>query len=213
MKNKRKNIYIGLLVCASLCIAILYSPVGSPELYSKASYYELYQPAPIAVVGIPKIKSNLQVGSNASDGFNLLIPVQNTPSKIGLSTSYSVSGSTSSSQHSFSSAIHNNTVGASRFSTLKMSDGAGGQSFYPVISGSRKSVGDQFAPKGIFASADIKSFDNNNTLRGVDYLPNTGATDPGDDPLGPPIPVPDGYGFLLLLGVVYFAIKRFKLSR
>lgn len=210
MRNKRKNIYIGLLVCASLCIAILYSPVGSPELYSNASYYQLYQPAPIAVVGVPKIKSNLAVGNNASDGFKLLIPVQNTTSKIGLSTSYSVSGSTSNSQNSLYSAIHNNTVGASRFSTIKMSDGAGGQSFYPVFSGARKSVGDQFASKGIFATADVKSFENNNTLRGVDYSPNTGATDPGDDPIGPPIPVPDGFGFLLLLGAVYLLYKRVK---
>ncbi|HRT00728.1 MAG TPA: hypothetical protein P5312_11880 [Bacteroidales bacterium] len=40
-----------------------------------------------------------------------------------------------------------------------------------------------------------------------DDTPNSGGTDPGGDPVGPPIPVGDGIGFLILLASGYGGIK------
>lgn len=57
----------------------------------------------------------------------------------------------------------------------------------------------------------VEPFSNNTptTLnrRLAGYAPNSGGPDPGDDPPGPPIPVGNGIGFLILLAVGY-GIKR-----
>jgi len=52
------------------------------------------------------------------------------------------------------------------------------------------------------------------TRAAVNYLPNTGAADPGGDPIpGTEIPVPDGWGFLLLMVAGYAVNRNLKIKK
>jgi len=49
-----------------------------------------------------------------------------------------------------------------------------------------------------------------NNRQGVVYIPNYGGSDPGEDPIGNPIPIGDGWIFMLLLTLwhaVWEAVK------
>lgn len=59
-------------------------------------------------------------------------------------------------------------------------------------------------------SIDLTIFSDLTPKQGAGYTPGSGATDPGEDPIGEPIPVPDGFWLLLLMAIGYTAMKYFK---
>jgi hypothetical protein len=61
-------------------------------------------------------------------------------------------------------------------------------------------------------TTDLTTLENNTAdKQSVGYTPGAGATDPGDEPIGDPIPVGDGWVFLLVLVATYAGWKRIKL--
>lgn len=61
-----------------------------------------------------------------------------------------------------------------------------------------------------FSSSTPFSF-NPHLVDNYFYTENSGGTDPGGDPEGPPIPVGDGIGFLILLVLSYKRLKSYHL--
>ena len=222
-----------LLVCAGLLIAILYSPIGSEENYV-SSNNDFYCPSVVIdahELNAPNFKSkrsnrnsnisggtiipNLPTSSFASSGgiLNNSMPNQVTIETITKRpNNYAVnisSESTVSSKGSY--AVHLGSVYSNEVkgSSSRYSDGAGG-SFSAISSRNTK----KNIQSGLTALNDnnitVTMTDGITTLQGGGYTPGSGATDPGEDPIGNPIPVSDGFWVLLLMAVVYGSIKFFK---
>ena len=63
-------------------------------------------------------------------------------------------------------------------------------------------------------SSSLTMLDNNlSNKQGAGYTPQSGATDPGEDPIGPPIPVGDGWLILLAFLLTYVGWKKFRVAR
>ena len=194
------------MVWAGLLVAVLYSPVGSPDLYVPVSYSDSNQGIDIAGVEF----NNKPSITNSSSGNGGSMP--STPSDFGSRTSGSSSsfGGGSMPSNSTSGAF----VGSSGMSTSKGANGGmGGGAMSGLSSGSSKKTegSNTSSGGGIMSMSSNQSMLENNsvtTRQAVGYSGGTGGTDPGDDPSGAPIPVGDGWIFLLILLSVYTIYKK-----
>lgn len=206
MTKKRKNIMIGLMIWAGLLLVVLYSPIGSPDLYYCQNYYMGNQ-----YISSPTIIPNTPKRNYSSDNNDVEPDIPDISSH--LNTNYSVgsypSTGTISRGSSYSvqtQSFQNN--GSSGFSALGNSSGGS----FIANSGFRSSKGSS----GIAMTNSINTMSlstdliNSTTKQSVNnpYTPGTGATDPGGDPTGDPIPVGDGWGLLVFFGVCYACFKR-----
>ena len=192
-----------VLVWAGLLIVVLYSPIGSPDFYSSAgNYYVAYQPVTVnnaPILNAPK--TNSLVESN-SDEF--IIPDVNLTSKTNTNIGGYHSGNASSGGSTYGSmqtqSYQNTNAG---------SGGINGGNSFIASGGSRSSAGSSgiIMTNGI-ATLSVTSEINNTTKQSSNaYTAGTGGTDPGEDPTGPAIPVGDGWGLLILFGIVYCVFK------
>jgi hypothetical protein len=199
VNRKQKRILVWLLTWAGLLVAVLYSPVGSPDLYAPTNYYSEnhgvtfkdvdFSNAPRTVSGgnrgnfsIPQNNSdiNQHITTTIDDAKNKLAPVQ-----------YSVGAQTTTPVNKTGAGT---TVGAVVVGTTRQNN----------------SSGDNATSSGVVAmNTDFTVLANRQQSN--NYTPFSGATDPGDAPVGPPIPIGDGWIFLLLLAVGYTGWKKFRL--
>lgn len=205
MDKRQKNILAWVLIWAGLLLLVLYSPVGSPDLYSNREYYAANQGVVFDGVGIENAGSVPSSSNNGSQSFS--VPEQ---TKTG-GSSYSISsGSFVDTQQGFGSG---SMSGGVEFRQNKGGSGSGGG--FGVSSmgskGGSKSVSSSQNFGSAFMSTDLtQSSENNTSKQGVGYTPGSGATDPGDDPTGPPIPVGDGWLFLLVLSFFFVIWKTLR---
>jgi hypothetical protein len=203
--KQRNNILIWLITWASLLLLVLYSPVGSPDLYKQNSYYYISnQGVVFDGSGIPNSTNHRSVGKGNN---SISIPAYSEAKKN--TVSYPVIGAGSESKNG-------NNIGpiSSSNQPEKISKSStGGDGGFSGTSGLGKgSSGSStnLPNTGLISmSTDLSLLaDNNTTRQGGGLDDPIGTSDPGGDPTGPPIPIPDGWGFLLALAVVYGIIKK-----
>ena len=208
MNNKKKNILVWIFVWTGLLIAVLYSPIGSPDLYSNKGYFAGNQSVDFAGSAI----ENAPKG----DGFSY----QDDDNRIDIpdyssgetSPGYAVSRHSYSESESGSSGYATQSSSTSQsINTNKSSDnlGSGGSSFISNNSSKGGDASSEVAMNngGITTLSTDLATTNSSTKQAV--LSHSGhGTDPGGNPTGPPIPVGDGWIFLLVLATGYGVWKK-----
>jgi len=202
MTGKQKGIMGWIIVWAGLLIVVLYSPVGSPELYSSQNYSTEYQNIGFKkgeILNAPKVNSSTGTTSDEPD-----MPDLNLETKSNYSIR-NVQSATSTSQGSF---------GSVKSQSYQNSNATGGN-----LSGSgttvlaNRSSGKSEGSSGIIMTNGMATLSTTTNLstttsrQSVNADAPLGGTDPGSDPTGPPIPVGDGWGLLVLFGCAYALIK------
>jgi hypothetical protein len=208
--KKKQKILIWVLTWAGLLLVVLYSPLGSPELFNQNSYYVVNQVVVSnggEVVNFPTARRS----SGNGGGYQAInIPEYATTSQSRM-YSYSVStgGKTMGSSATYSPAVSSFSNSFNRSSGGGSMSGGGSEGFY---SNSNNSKNRNNIPQGtglLSLSTDLNLLANNTNRQFAGAGLNTGATDPGGDPTGDPIPVGDGWIFLLILATGY-AMWRIK---
>jgi len=195
---------------AGLLVAVLYSPVGSPNLYAPVNYNTVNQGIAFTSAEV----RNAPIIQSANSGSNvqsLSMPSYNTTTGNG----YASASGNYSNQGSKSSMGGGVNLGFSQNKGLGGIDGSAYGSGLSMISGRSSNKGDNGSSsqaEGLI-SMSISPIDGNNgsmTKQSSNtYLTSgSGGTDPGDNPDGGPIPVGDGWIFLLILVSVYTIWKR-----
>ena len=209
MNNKKKNILVWIFTWAVLLLVVLYSPIGSPDLYSSSDYY----------VGVPNANLN---GNSIGNGTNfssesgtdneLDIPdygADESSTKLSASYSYSApasnnttSGAVASYSTSGSQTYQNSKDGSSG------STGGGGSTF---ISNNGSSSGSDASSAVSMSNGGITTLSSNvttnSTLQAAPPSQTTGQH-PDHDPKHHSIPVGDGWVILLLMAASYGIIKK-----
>lgn len=206
MTKKQYNIMTGLIIWAGLLIVVLYSPIGSPDLYYSQNYYT-ETPSFTNQSVIPNApKQNYASGSSDVE---LDIPDISSHLKTNYHVGSYPSGSKTYHGSSYSiqtPSFQNNS--SSGYSTF----GSSGGSFTSTgrSSGNKGGTPGISMTNGITTMYTSTDLINSPTKQSVNYpySPESGATDPGGDPTGDPIPAGDGWGLLLIFGVCYAAFKK-----
>lgn len=197
---------IFVLTLAGMLVAILYSPIGNPGDYSSLYYYSV-NPGVQFQGGIANAPSTYSsVDYNEPE---LILPLQETNQKtIPKAT---VAGSTNSDDNIIATGQINSApiTRDQANSTI-----AGASSLSSTASRIKTNASTAVSQQGYgFTSLSTDLTANNtttkqNTLSGA----GGGGTDPGGDPTGPPIPIGDGWIFLLFLAGVYVSVKKLFLK-
>jgi len=197
---------VWILVWASLLIVVLYSPVGSPGLYSSKNYYqdnqfvvqnkEMLFHAPKSTLtgndnqveaGLPELNQETK-SIHPLGNFRSIKTIEQGSCYIRMQ-SQSYRSINAPSEIQSQSGITSFARGQSRTnegnSTAVMTNGVTTLSSSPEvsISASKQSISDDQPP---------------------------GGTDPGGEPVGGPIPVGDGWGILIFSGILYALLKLKK---
>ena len=227
-----------ILACAGLFVMILYSPIGSPENYVQSRYSSNIQGVSFSakILNASKIKStssnysesglismniigsnsNLQTDPNVNiedKNINVTIPEYNS-GKQNTAKYAVVNTNTSDANHetaTYSVAAKSDIV--SNQNTGGFSGGGGIANAGGAIIGKTSNGNNNPNPQptGFAAlSVDLSIFSDLTTRQGGGYTAGSGATDPGEDPIIDPVPVPDGFWLLLLMAVGYTSLKFLK---
>ena len=242
MHKSEHTLLIWVLSWASVLLAILYSPIFSPDLYKNRRYCDENQGVNfnktfinqdlktigsvngklksvkgcVCSLGIvknaPKRRGNQQ-GTNAE----LLINGENIKRNKGYNYKVSYVGKSNNSNTSVVSIKYNTNSNSGSNSgsgggggSYSGNNGSGsGDSGASGSSGSRG--GSQNAsisqnPGVTTAGVDLSIFSDSTRLLASNNSPQRadGFSDPGsEDPLGEPVPVPEGWGFLILMAALY----------
>ena len=204
IRNIKKKLF-WILVWAGLFIVVLYSPVGSPDLYTSRYYYFEYQSVAFKDGIIPnasKIKSTQEYNDDVPE-LPDISEYQHANYTVGNYNSAPVS----TSQGSYYGGVqtqsyqNNNSSGG----------GFGGGSF--IASGRARSstASSGFSmTRGITTMSLTSNLNASTPKQSVTYsTTDDGGTDPGGDPNGNPIPVGDGWGLFIMFGACYAVYKRF----
>ena len=219
MNNKKKNILVWIFTWAALLLVVLYSPIGSPDLYSSSDYYA---GVPNANLSGSNIGSSPNFDGSGSDYNELNVPdyssaESSSKSSAGYSYTAPASGNTSSgaaaSYSTSESQSYQNSKDGSSGST-----GGGGSTF---ISNNGSSGGSDASSAVSMSSGGITTLSANLSMNsatkapkspGAQYNPNgvnDGGQHPGSNPdQGTRAPISDGWVFLLLLAAGYGIIKK-----
>jgi len=206
--NKRKNILVWVLTWAGLLLAVLYSPIGSPDLYKSGNNFSGNQNVNFASGNIENAPNVNFESNNDYQGLNVPDYNSETSSKLSsgnysysakidegssLSNSYSVSQSPAYGNQKSSSSGNANIGGV--FISNNNSRRSDGSSAIAMSNGGITTL-----------STDLTA---TSTKQGVSYAANHGGTDPGGDPDPKTrIPVSDGWVFLLALAASYGFLKK-----
>jgi len=204
-KNKTK-ILIWSLTWAVLLLAVLYSPLGSPDLYSPNAYYVTNHNFIYKGDESENFPQMERSNSSNSGGYQ----VTDFPTvSVYSGSNYPVYLSSGSDRSTASSFNYSTTVMSNK-TTSSYSNGAGGGMQQIVFSsGSRNNNRSASQSEStLFMSTDMSLLAQNNITNrqsGSGSWPN--QTDPGGDPTGLPIPVGDGWIALFLFAIAYSILK------
>ncbi len=195
-----------LLSWAVLALVVIYSPIGSPDLYTGNKYIVYNHGVNFSggIANAPKVHNYNDQYSTPDLGIPTYTPEQKTYTVNSASGSSKVNNGTN---YSVSTAMAGRT-GANTSGTGVVSGiaafGSGGSSH-------KNSIDQNTGVGTLTLSNDLTTIQNPTvtTRQGASAGALDGGTDPGGDPTGPPIPVGDGYWILLLMAGVYSFVKRF----
>jgi hypothetical protein len=208
VNKKQKKMLVWIIVWAGLLIVVLYSPIGSPDLYTNTNYYVVDQPVSVQkgkTLNSPKRNFESENNTNGAELPDISsAPGSNYSAGNYQSSNIRAQGSTYNSQTQ--SYQNNYSAGSGNSATSGSSFLSGG--------GSHRSTGSS----GITMNNGTSTLSSTSNLSNTGptkesvntYTTGTGGTDPGGDPTGDPIPVGDGWETFILLGLLYFFTKIFK---
>ncbi len=250
MNNKEQTILIWILAAASLVLLLLYSPWGSPDIYTKRVYFAENQGVDFSKINIGRssfevscLKSGLgsvRAGvSSLSAIRNATKSIQNYSNdnyEIRVEDNYTKrkeENKPTVSQYNNSAAKKNRIIAYNKISNSQGNAhkySSRGESISSYSNGSSASGGDAGSNGGFsMNSGGISSMNSNSGQidRGISSLnvnltmyndstimmgmdsPQKAISDPGDGPInGEPVPVGEGWIFLLILGAIYAVIKK-----
>lgn len=207
--KKRKNILVWALAWAGLLVAVLYSPVGSPGLYTPSNYVGSQyggMNAGAKITDVPTIKAGVAANSGNTGS-------QSYTGRAGGQNVYSASGnafdnrSNSGAGGGFSHSAFGNQ------NAREKASGIGGGSAMVITSARGRNSNDNTVAQNtsvVSLSTDMTMFDDYSTNKQSVGAGGDGGTDPGGDPTGPVIPIGDGWVFLMVLVSGYSIWKKFK---
>ncbi len=208
MEKRRQNIIIWIIAWASLLLLVLYSPIGSPDLYNKDVKYSNTRGGN-NINFTYNIKKTAILKTTAIKDESFKINIANNSTENKKKPSYRVTNSERTSNGYAFPMINNNLQDAQNKNGIRSS----GNNFTEAFSdlGTESNTQSTFQSKRLISiSTDLSTLvDNNITRQGGETIDPLGTTDPGGDPFGPPIPVPDGWGFLLVLAGIYTIAKKY----
>ena len=207
LKSNKNNILIWLLTWAVLSVIVIYSPIGSPELYRQDNYIAYYQGVNFSggIANAPKMQSYQQ-----SDGMSMTLPTytSTTTTKTYTVNQLASTEKTIGQANYRVSASINNRINT-RTVTIQNRDSVGA---YTFVSSRSKSGQASSTPQTVDVSslsADLAINEPTATTRQLATEGTLdGGTDPGGDPTGPPIPVGDGSFVLFMMLALYTFWKR-----
>ena len=197
---------VWILVWASLLIVVLYSPVGSPGLYSSKNYYYDNQ----YVVQNKEVlfhapKSTLTGNDNQVEA-GLSELNQETKSIHPLGNFRSIKTIEQGSSYSRIQIKSYRSINSP--SEIQFQSGitafARGQS--QTNEGNSTAV----MANGVATLSSSPEVNNSASKQSISSDQPSGGTDPGGEPVGNPIPVGDGWGILIFSGILYALIKLKK---
>ena len=207
MQNKQKNILIFVLALAGLLVGMLYTPIVSPDLYYSTAFYPQNNNIVMNGGQIPNAPKSQPIEENTE----IIVPDYNN-AEIGLSGKSGSSNYSQSSGISSDGSYQADNNASQMYSPVSGSASNNGASMagYMASGSSRSNSASssiQMSNGVVTVSSDLATnttAPKENTLSG----PSAGGTDPGGDPTGPPIPVGDGWIFLLVLASGYVLFKK-----
>ena len=209
MSKKQKNIMVWIIVWAGLLVAVLYSPIGSPDLYSSQNYYvdnRTISTGNTVIQNAPKSNSETENTDNGLD-----IPDISSMSR----PTYTVSNnqSANSGSHGSSYGVQSQSYQNDNASGATGQSQEGSSFISSGKSSSRNNAGSSaiVMTNGITTLSltnDLSSISTKQSTAPTPYRGGSGGTDPGGDPTAPPIPVGDGWGLLVMFGLCYVAFKK-----
>lgn len=207
MNNKGGKILMWILSWAILALVVIYSPIGSPDLYTTKNYFVANQGVEFKSREIAN-SPNFNFGS---DNNNEIVLPDYSSSELK-SSNYAVGYYPTSNANSMASSYAVQSQNYQKTNNRSGSMGAGGATFISNngssgTNGSSTTVAMNNSITTLTSNLNV----SNGTPRQNASASTNGGTDPGGDPTGPPIPVPDGWGFLLFLAAGYGIIKKYFL--
>lgn len=195
---------IWMIIWAGLLILVLYSPIGSPDLYSSQDYYsENHSFTNQGVI------ANAPKWNHTSDNNEVALDIPDVSSH--LNTTYHVGNyqSASGGFQGSSYSVHSQNYQNSKSSGFASPGGGGGSFIALRSSGNIGGFTGTTLTNGMTSMSLTTDLTNSTTRQSAyNYVSGTGGTDPGGDPTGDPIPVGDGWGILIFFGVCYASFKR-----
>jgi len=199
---------VWILVWASLLIVVLYSPVGSPDLYSSRIHFydnqyvvlnkELIHNAPKTIHS-----SNDNQDEDVLPKFNQetksIHPVGNFQSKRNVPQESSYSNFQSQSYRSINTGTENLHESGTTVFARGHSRAYEGSSTVVIAN-------------GITTLSTTQEVSNSSNKQSISSDQPSGGTDPGGDPVGNPIPVGDDCGVFIFTGLLYALIKLKKMT-
>jgi hypothetical protein len=210
LTKRRKKILIWFFTWAGLLVAVLYSPLGSPDLYKSSSNCSVANQNVDFNGGAIENDQNISFESG-NDYNELNVPDYSSDGSSSKSSSANYSYAASTGANISSNATSYASSESQSYQNLKNGSsggmGAGGGSFASnESSGAVASSAVTMTSGGITTLSALTMNLSNKTNQ---YTPASGGQNPGGDPeAGTRIPVPDGWGFLLLLAASYGIIKK-----
>ena len=204
MKSNRKNILIWLLTWAVLFLVIIYSPIGSPDLYRPTNYAVYNQGVNFngGIANAPTVHTYQQYEEP-----DLAIPAYTpAPKTYTVNASAGTSGTTGKTSYSVLAPANTRTA------TTQSSGGVASGGGFSFIGSRNQSAQGTSTPQTVNISSlstDLAVVQDP-TTRQLATTTTDGGTDPGGDPTGPPIPVGDGFWVLLLMAGGYAFKTRIK---
>ena len=197
LNNKYLLIFITLGIAL---VALLYSPVGSPELYQSDNYLLHY---PDQGVGLKGGLTNSPRKSPVHSSTTEDISTEDHPNHFTPST-----GVSSISLPAFNSSTSINGF-VQRKSKITQSSSANGSLLAVAGRGTKQDISGT-SGTSIFGENPFSSDRQLIRTTPFEYTQPAGGTDPGTDPVGHALPLSDGLGVFILLICVYLFSKQHK---
>ncbi len=217
MDQREKTILIWVLSCAGLLLLLLYSPWGSPDLYSKKIYFAENQGVNFSTCGIKNAYKGEAYSSNYG-GAEIKVPdyyaernkqahyASNATSSSSVTTNRIIAINRSNAGANLNNRVNsNNTASNSQSSGNSRSFSSSStksqnSNSSQQISGQISGASDSFKT----STVDLSIFSDSTALLASNTAQKSNSLDPGlDDPLGEPIPIPEGWSFLIFMAVAY----------
>jgi hypothetical protein len=210
VKTVKDYILFALLVVGVAVVALMYSPVGSPQLYHDTDRIGIVS----SVQFYGKIENAPRQSATSAHA--------HTPFDNAMLPTSTISFGSSSPSNSLGSASGNHSslyaLGISHTDyTLKSSGGGGGGADMAFSSGgTRDNENGQGISLGGFSmphSSSSSSFASSSPFSpkiAAPYATNEGGMDPGADPTSEPLPLNEDVMWWLVCAVGYIAIKKYN---
>jgi len=202
--GKKEKIIAIIFTWASLFMVVFYSPIVSPDLYSTNDDFVISQSVDFQngkIENAPRICRNYTNNSQSS-------PFEtNDSEKSYFHNIVTPSGLNDTKQESTDGSMSYPIGNYQNRGTISAIDEVYIRNSATWMSSKKSVLAENNEPVSIAGTQTLFG-DVKNDRQKIDYSPNSAASDPGDAPIGNPIPVGDGWLYMLFLALGYAIWKR-----